>query len=506
MAEQPPKTGAVPPPNPAAPLPKPAAKKKTKTEVVVDPVTGTIRRVVVEDTAAPAAAPRTAIVTPAVAAAAAPGAGAAAAAAGAGPAAAGAAGAGAAAAGAPAEEEEETLVFTTLGELSGEERRAILEREEQTRKAQEEKRKARKVKKDEETLLKGNDVERMRLFYTLKAKDPLKYVYSAEGNLVTQREGKTITIPLRAFSELRPEELEEIETKQKADILDIEARYVTKIKELRDAYADYTLDREDTLLADAVVRLNQEVRELSVLRNTKMYPERWIHLDENPEIRSILLNKPNEHRKMGYDVFLFKRLGLSRNDAVGHYREHGEAAAAGQAGGGTVVLFITSVDDPETGMFHPTFEREFVFNDTKYASLYQAFETEKFKELDDEEMVEKLLGTRSAKTIKQLVGNDGRKPGNQAKLWEEILEAFYTQFKDAAEDLKNTGSARFHMMDKLFGSPEYANALATVRTKLKEKDGEAPSGGDQYSQSVISRDEQAKAKVGAIINNFRRNG
>ena len=495
MAEQPPKTGAVPPPNPAAPLPKPAAKKKTKTEVIVDPVTGTIRRVVVEDTAAPAAAPRTAIVTPAVAAAAA------AAGAGAG------AGAAPAVAAAPAEEEEEeTLVFTTLGELSGEERRAILAREQAAQEAEEKKRKARKIKKEEETFQTGTDVEKMKLFYRLKGKEPLKYVYSAEGNLVTQREGKTITIPLRAFSELRPEELEEIETKQKDEILDIEARYVTKIKELRDAYADYILDREDTLLADAVVRLNQEVRELSVLRNTKMYPERWIHLDENPEIRSILLNKPNEHRKMGYDVFLFKRLGLSRNDAVGHYREHGEAAAAGQAGGGTVVLFITSVDDPETGMFHPTLEREFVFNDTKYASLYQAFETEKFKELDDEEMVDKLLGTRSAKTIKQLVGNDGRKPGNQAKLWEEIVEAFYTQFKDAAEDLKNTGSARFHMMDKLFGSPEYANALATVRTKLKEKDGEAPSGGDQYSQSVISRDEQAKAKVGAIIHNFRRNG
>jgi hypothetical protein len=209
---------------------------------------------------------------------------------------------------------------------------------------------------------------------------------------------------------------------------------------------------------------------------------------------------------MGYPIYLFKRLPLSRADAEGHYREHGEFRPGGMEGGGTVVLFITDTEDPQTGMFHPATEREFVFNETRYSSPYQAFETERFKELDDEKMVKQLLGTRSAKTIKNLVSMEPRQPHHPLQLWETILEAFYTQFKDAMENLKATGSARFHMMDKQIGTPEYANALANVRTKVKERENDAPGGIDQVKNSVITEEEQKKAKVGAIINNFRRHG
>ena len=59
-------------------------------------------------------------------------------------------------------------------------------------------------------------------------------------------------------------------------------------------------------------------------------------------------------------------------------------------------------------------------------------------------------------------------------------------------------------MDKLIGDPALSNALVSVRTKLKERDEQAPVGGDEVLQSVITKDEQQKAKVGAIIQNFRR--
>jgi hypothetical protein len=84
------------------------------------------------------------------------------------------------------------------------------------------------------------------------------------------------------------------------------------------------------------------------------------------------------------------------------------------------------------------------------------------------------------------------------------LEAYYSQIKDASDKLKATGSARFHMMDKIIGSPDYAVALANVRTKLKERESDAPANIDAIKQSVITESEQKKAKVGAIINNFRR--
>jgi hypothetical protein len=236
-----------------------------------------------------------------------------------------------------------------------------------------------------------------------------------------------------------------------------------------------------------------------------LYPERRIDDVSNPEIRSILLQLTHEERKLGYDAFLFKRYALSRQDAEGHYRAHGEAGNA-MLGGGTTVLFLTTADDPKAGHFHPIFETEFVYNETKYASPYQAYETERFKELEDEQMVKKLLGTRSARTIQQLVAQDPRPPKNAESLWTEILEDLYTQNKAMADKLKETGSARFHMMDKQYGTPLYANALVTVRTSLKEREGDAPSGGGVVKQSVISEMEQEKAKVGAIINTFRRRG
>ncbi len=419
----------------------------------------------------------------------------------------------------PAARENE-LVFGNDGELlEGAAREEALARAaEQNRRNREEReaaaaaavastaRKPRKPSKKVAELAAADDIEKMKLFYRYRAKNPSFFVYTAEGNLEI-KEGNAaklpaMVIPLRAFGQLRPEELEEIERKQMEEQAKIEESYVNKMRELRTAYDAYNPLVPESIAT--IVRLNEELREISVTRNTILYPERWTSVIESIDTRKILLNMPYEERKMGYPVYLFKRYGLSREDANGHYREHGEAAPESMEGGGTVVIFLTNPDDPNSGHFHPAFEREFVFNETKYVSPYQAYETERFKEFDDDTMVKRLLGTRSSKTIRNLVTEEKRQPSFPIQLWEEILEAFYTQFKDAAEKLKETGSARFHMMDKLIGSPEYANALANVRTKIKERDTDVAPIADTIKQSVISEEEQKKAKVGAIINNFRR--
>lgn len=432
-------------------------------------------------------------------------------------------------------EEEDELVFDNTGvELKGEARAAALQAARVPIKISEEEElvfddegevpaaaaaaavaapapapKSRKPKKAAVDFEKGDDLEKMKAFYRLRAKNPRVYQYTAEGNLEIKA-GNPAGFPaslimLRAFSELRSEELEELEVKQKEQQAEVENQYVAKMKELRGVYDAFLSDKTNTDLANQVVRLNEELRELSVRRNKILYPEHWIHDVENPEVRKILLDQTHEERKLGYDAYLFKRYSLSRQDAEGHYRAHGEVVA-GMKGGATTVFFLTSSDDPKTGAFHPITETEFVYNETKYASPYQAYETERFKMLEDEGMVKKLLGTRSAKTIRQLVSQDPRPVQNPELLWTEILEALYTQNKSLAEKLKETGSARFHMMDKLFGSPLYANALVTVRTKLKEREDEAPSGGGAVIQSVITEQEQQKAKVGAIINKFRKHG
>ena len=402
--------------------------------------------------------------------------------------------------------EDDELVFDDTGEVTGPQRQATVAA---ARTA------ARPVRKEKVTqgskavraFQAASQDEKIKFFYLYRSKFPNYFVYTPEGNLEIKPNPKEIppaVLTLKAFSPLRPEELEEIERRQDEEREKAEAQYVVKLRELR--AANDALNPLNPESVATVVRLNQEVRDISFLRNKALYPERWIKTIESVDTRKILLDQPHEERKLGYPVNLFKRFSLSRADAEGHYREHGEATSAGMEGGGTVVLFITDPDDPKTGQFHPATEREFVYNETRYASPYQAFEAERFKELENDAMVQKLLGTRSAKTIKTLVAMESKQPQFPLKLWEEILEAIYTQFKDAAEDLKNTGSARFHMMDKQIGTPEYANALANVRTKLKERENDAPDTLDAVKQSVITQDEQKKAKVGAIINNFRRHG
>ena len=405
--------------------------------------------------------------------------------------------------------EEEELVFGDEPEpLAGTARAQALAQTQTQTQTQTTKpaKKPRKTGKAGQTFDELNEVEKMKFIYRLRAKHPFFYPYTAEGNLQIKADNPSLlpatTVPLRAFSALKPEELEEIETTQNEKQAEIEQRYVAKMKELREANDAYRPGSMEA--ATTVVKLNNELRELSILRNTTLYPERWTRAIDNPTTKHILLDKTYEERKLGYDAFVFKRFSLSKEDALGHYREHGEGQVEGMVGGGTVVLFITSPDDQKTGEFHPATEREFVHNETKYISPYQAFEAERFKELDDEKMVTQLLGTRSAKTIKELVSKEPTKVAHPLQLWETILESFYVQFKDAAERLKATGSARFHMMDKVIGTPEYANALVNVRTKIKERDNEAPSGTGVIKQSVISEDEQKKAKVGAIIHNTRR--
>ena len=83
--------------------------------------------------------------------------------------------------------------------------------------------------------------------------------------------------------------------------------------------------------------------------------------------------------------------------------------------------------------------------------------------------------------------------------------AFYTTHKDLATKLKDTGSAKFHVMDADFGGQIYADALEQVRTRLREKENDdSVAEVGIAKESVITEEQQTKAKTGAIIHNMRR--
>jgi predicted NAD-dependent protein-ADP-ribosyltransferase YbiA (DUF1768 family) len=161
--------------------------------------------------------------------------------------------------------------------------------------------------------------------------------------------------------------------------------------------------------------------------------------------------------------------------------------------------------EEETAHFHPNFEREFTFEETRYVSPYQAFQAERFRELDNPALRKQILGTRSARTIHSLAEKEEKQPQHPEQLWEDVLLALYQQHKDLAKKLKDTGSAKFHVMDKEFGGQIYADALEQVRAELREKEADDTMlEVGVAKESVITKDEQVKEKKGAIINAMRR--
>lgn len=363
--------------------------------------------------------------------------------------------------------------------------------------------KAKLVIPDESMAIK----DQVKLFYQQREKDPQHFVYTPEGALRIQGvEGVADrSLPLRYFSALQPEERQELETRRMDDMMEVETAYDQALLELREAVARY---RENGFLAEdanAVVRANEEVRLNSVLRSSLAYPSKWIDVVENPSVNEIFLRQRYEDRKMGYDVFLFKRQDMAFQDAWGHYRDAPPTEVMA-GGGNTNVIFITDAEEKDTGIFHPAFMREFVFTETRYVSPYQAFEAERFKELGNESIRKQILGTRSARTIHNIAEKEDQQIMNVGKRWEDILDAFYSQHKDLSDKLKATGSAKFHLMDKQIGSQAFIEALEKTRVKLREEDVDAEKGPQIAKESVITEDEQKLAKKAAIINNFKRRG
>lgn len=349
----------------------------------------------------------------------------------------------------------------------------------------------------------ADPVEQMRLLYKLRAKKPLRYIYTPEGELV-DKEGEYPSAPLRPFSTLMPEERHELEEERQKQLTIAEENYERALDDLRSALDLFEGDPNGPVLS--VVRANEKVREASILRSSLAYPLKWTVAAENPEIRDILLPEIHERRKMGYDVFLLKRRDMIQENYLGRYREIGGIV---EQKGGSInaqiqkVLFITEPEDRETGIFHPTSTAEFNFNGTRYSSIYQAYEAERFKELNNEILRKQILGTRSARTIHAIVEKESIQPKDPRGLWQDILEAFYLQNKDAAQRLLDTGSAKFHLMDKQFGNQLFIESLEAVRTLLRENEDNELTPVD-ITESVITEDEQKKARTGAIINNFRR--
>jgi predicted NAD-dependent protein-ADP-ribosyltransferase YbiA (DUF1768 family) len=343
-------------------------------------------------------------------------------------------------------------------------------------------------------------------FFEGRMIDPDHYTYTAEGNLevkgVQGVPDKVIRME-KKFVKLHLEQVETFEVARKAALKTAEEEYVVALAALREAQEQYQRDK-DTTSAEAVVLANKNVSDKSKIISRTAHPEIWTDVIPSIDTNRVLPQyDPYEKRKLGYPVYVLKHHTMPMKEAWGSYEERRGGDEEVLEGGGLRIRFITDVEDPNTGHFHPFYQRNFVFNETEYCCPYQAYQAERFKELGQEELRKQTMGTRSGRTMHNIATKNTGLPKTPQALWEDILFHFFHQHADLEKELVATGSDKFHVMDKQIPS-EYGPALDKARLKLLEL-GDSEVADQEVKERAITEEQQKKDKVGAIIHNkFRK--
>ena len=331
-----------------------------------------------------------------------------------------------------------------------------------------------------------------------KAKTFKDYSYTPEGNLIITDQEPPKTIPLRKFRPLTGEELQKINEERGQKIISAEEAFDKTSDLLRKAYVRY---KEGGSAAD-VVRINKLVKAAEQQRNKAMYPERFITIEPNPEVRSIIFEQKYEQRKMGHDVFLLKYMPYSKKDLFGHYVGPEETKMEGGSDDEHVITvmstLIESPEDNDLGYLHPCYMKDFSYGGVTYAFPLQAFEVTRLKGLKQDSLVEEIMKTRSPRTVKNIAARDSTLAQNAYELWSAILKAFYQQHQDLAKKLEETGDNLFRLAENAPATSQYLKALFSLRALIRESqptDVEVPVA----TSSVITEEQQKRNKLAAIM-------
>ena len=331
-----------------------------------------------------------------------------------------------------------------------------------------------------------------------KAKTFKDYSYTPEGNLIITDQEPPKTIALRKFRPLTDEELQKINEERGQKIISAEEAFDKTSDLLRKAYVRY---KEGGSAAD-VVRINKLVKAAEQQRNKAMYPERFITIEPNPEVRSIIFEQKYEQRKMGHDVFLLKYMPYSKKDLFGHYVGPEETKMEGGSDDEHVITvmstLIESPEDKDLGYLHPCYMKDFSYGGVTYAFPLQAFEVTRLKGLKQDSLVEEIMKTRSPRTVKNIAARDSTLAQNAYELWSAILKAFYQQHQDLAKKLEETGDNLFRLAENASATSQYLKALFSLRALIRESqptDVEVPVA----TSSVITEEQQKRNKLAAIM-------
>ena len=361
-------------------------------------------------------------------------------------------------------------------------------------------------------------------FYRAKDKRPTSFNFSQAGHAVAPEyiDKDDKVFPERTFQlpQYRPITQEEIDEQEQGRLKAIQKQYKVieakkeALREILNGYPAANTIRQ-------VITANQAVETEESKLSHLISGIRYIETEENPTEKKVVLSNKYEERKLGYDIYVFKRRTFPLQE---YFREitAGEEVQKLEGGGEDSVLFIVDDQSP-LGLHWPM---DITVEKTKYFTLYQALLGELALSMNNNELHESILGTRSSRTLRNLIKSWTLKELNDksdviAKV--AMAASLLNEFKEPLLQTKNKTIAYLDESenpDLLFGiglekeHPQllkesawrggnvWGKTLEAERLRLKELNViEKPDIKSAVTQTnaAITEGEQAKAKAGAII-------
>ena len=390
-----------------------------------------------------------------------------------------------------------------------------------------------------------DEIRKMKAFFKGRSKNTEMYSYTPEGNLLTKSKSGVEESRLNLKTYVNHDKIIYSEMEQiRLDFIgEAEYEYENAFKHLRDATEKYDITGEKRPLLLAQLQMAEADQLLTRLR----YRLRNIQSLPNPSIKDIMFDQPNEDRKLFPNNDPYKKelarlivLEVPYTEFYGKYVESEDAEQSLDAdsqfndapttsessvrqvmkNGKYARVFFESNDGPN-GFLSPFFPVEFTYENTKYFTGLQAYETMRAEEAGKPDIKAQLLKTRSTRTMRYLTRSIQVDPKNPKEAWLRIFTAIYQQHPELKDKLLKTETDTLVFADVRKGPSGtgigerdagiltqsrwlYENAvgsaLETLRYQLREGTAKESSKNSKPLNSVISTDEQSAAKVAAIIN------
>jgi hypothetical protein len=391
--------------------------------------------------------------------------------------------------------------------------------------------------------------KRIEMFFKKRERLPKLFTYNEAGDLEIRSKtgGIEETIVLQTFVPISTDVRETLDQERLDALGEATSQYEAALDVLRKATANYKI----TGATQPVIAAQKTVSEADQILTRVRYGTRSIQNLMNPEVREVIFNQPYETRRLfpmrgdPYRKQLYRLavLELPLSKFYGNYVDTPDAVP-GQDVDATMDTVVPSdgvvrqklrdgrwariffeTEDGPSGFLTPFWPAEFTMDSVRYLCAFQAFEYQRASEAGHEGLKKNILQTRSTRTIRFLTKKLETQPKDVKGLWLRIFTAVYQQHPELRDRLLQTGTDALVFADvrkgpsgigfsentkecldpsKWTGENAVGLALETLRYQFREGSAKEAALDMAPTESVITEEQQEKAKVGAIIGQKKR--